>query len=127
MIPRTLTEDALCIVLLCFFLAGVRPVVSLGEERRLLRGGNPSMSPKRLATGALAARTGEDWGACAMFISPLMTLWGMISERGGGFGLAMVVLMIFFVGCKFRLCRSITRRREKIRSDLKKVNAPWSL
>jgi hypothetical protein len=43
-----------------------------------------------------------------------VTLWGTIlGERGGGFGLAMVVLMIFFVGCKFWLCRSIAKRREK--------------
>jgi hypothetical protein len=32
---RTLREEAWCVVLPCFFLAGVRPVVSLGAETRL--------------------------------------------------------------------------------------------
>ncbi len=94
----------------------------------MLRGGNPCKLPKRLASGALAACTGEDCGTCAMFISPLVTLWGRIScKRGGGVGSAMVVLMIFFVGFQFWLCKSIAERREKIRLDLKKVNGSWSV
>jgi hypothetical protein len=48
---------------------------------------------------------GESW----------VTLWGTIlGKRGGGFGSAMVVLMIFFSAAN-------------IGSDLKKVNASWSL
>ncbi len=39
---------------------------------------------------------GDDWGVCAIFISPLVTSWGTRSgERGGGIGSAMVDVLIF--------------------------------
>ncbi len=65
---------------------------------------------------------------CAMFNSPLLTSWGMRSgDQGGGVESAMVVLWIFFVGCNLFLCQSLAGRREKISSDIKIVNVPWSL
>ncbi len=108
-----LMDEAQRIVPLCFFLAGVWPDFSLGRDS-LLFGETPRKSQKRFATRASLASMREDWVACAMFISPLVTSWWTRSgDRGGEFKLAMVVLWFFFVGHKFCLCQSIAERREK--------------
>ncbi len=110
----------------CFFLAGVSPVVSLGAEMHLFCD-NPSNLPKRLAIGASSAWTGDNGGACANFISSWVTSWGTILGKwGGGVRLAMVDYFFFGMSPHF-FVSEVEPGAGKIRSDLKKANASWSL
>ena len=85
----------------------------------------PSDLPNRFATGDLSGRMGEWGAACAILILAWVTSWGAQSgDREGGrlghFG-------VFFSEVAPFSGRERPGRREKIRSDLKRYNASWSL
>jgi hypothetical protein len=83
---------------------------------------------KKIGNRSIISVDGGQWGACASFILSWVTVWGTRSGKHGGGGwighgqfFAFFWMSPLFFGGERRAGGG------KIRLDLKKVNASWSL